>query len=72
MEAISALLSVKIKRKKPKNLVSVKEQYMTSYEQENKNTREKTDSDMSLLKTFLQRKEELRNVEYILPNSMNC
>ena len=40
-------------------------------EQENKNTRVKTDRDVSLLKTFLQRKEELRNVEEIHPAQLN-
>lgn len=34
-------------------------------EQENKNTRARTDREESLLKTFLQRKVELNNVEEI-------
>ena len=40
-------------------------------EQENKNTRAKTDRNVSLLKTFLQREEELRNVEEIPPAQLN-
>ena len=36
-------------------------------EQENKNTRTKTDRDVNLLKTSLQRKIELRNVEEMPP-----
>ena len=36
-------------------------------EQENRNTRAKTDRDVNLLKTFLQRKIELRNVEEMPP-----
>ena len=40
-------------------------------EQENKNTKAKTDRDVTLLKTFLQRKEELRNVEEIPPAQLN-
>ena len=36
-------------------------------EQENRNTRAKTDRDVNLLKTSLQRKIELRNVEEMLP-----
>ena len=41
--------------------------------QENKNTRAKTDGDVGLLKPFLQREVELRNIEkYLLINSMNC
>ena len=40
-------------------------------EKENKNTRGKTDRDVSLLKTFLSRKEVLRNVEEIPPAQLN-
>ena len=36
-------------------------------EQENKNSRTKTDRDVSLLRPFLQRKVELRNVDEIPP-----
>lgn len=41
------------------------------HEQENENTRAKTDRDVSLIKTFLQRKVELRNVEEIPPAQLN-
>lgn len=40
-------------------------------EQENKNTMAKTDRDVSLLKTFVQRKVELWNVEYMPPAQLN-
>lgn len=40
-------------------------------EQENKNTSAKTDRSVSLRKTFLQREEELRNVEEIPPAQLN-
>ena len=40
-------------------------------EQENKNTSAKADRNVSLLKTFLQREEELRNVEEIPPAQLN-
>ncbi|CAH3025532.1 unnamed protein product [Porites evermanni] len=40
-------------------------------EQENKNTSAKTDRNVSLLKTFLQREEELRNVEEIPPAQLS-
>ena len=40
-------------------------------EQENKNTRVKTDRDVSLLKPFLQRKVELRNVNEIAPAQLS-
>lgn len=40
-------------------------------EQENKNKSAKTDRSVSLLKTFLQRHEELRNVEEIPPAQLN-
>ena len=45
-------------------------------EQENRNTRAKTDRDVNLLKTSLQRKIELRNVEEMPPffssDFINC
>ena len=44
---------------------------MTSYEQEKKNTWAKTDRKVSLLKTPLQRKLDLRNVEEIPPAQHN-
>ena len=37
----------------------------------NKSARAKTDRDVSLLKTFLHRKEELKNVEEIPPAQFN-
>ena len=40
-------------------------------EQENKNTSAKTHRNVSLLKTFLQREEELRNVEEIPSTQLN-
>ena len=40
-------------------------------EQGNKNTRAKTDGDVGLLKPFLQRKVELRNIEKIPPAQLN-
>ena len=40
-------------------------------EQEDKNTKAKTDRDVSLLKLLLQRKVELRNVEEIPPAQLN-
>lgn len=40
-------------------------------EQKNKNTSAKTDRNAILLKTFLQREEELRNVEEIPPAQLN-
>ena len=58
-----ARLSVKTKRKKKyHDLLYLKEQ--------NKNTKAKTGRDVSLLKTFLQRKVELGNVEEI-PSAKN-
>lgn len=40
-------------------------------EQENKNSRAKTNRDVSLLKTLLQRKVDFRNVEKIPPALLN-
>ena len=40
-------------------------------EQENKNKRAKTDGDAGLLKPFLQREVELRNIEKIPPDQLN-
>lgn len=40
-------------------------------EQENKNSRAKTNRDVSLLKTLLQRKVDFRNVGKILPALLN-
>ena len=45
--------------------------FIDDFEQENKTTRAKTDRDVNLLKTFLQRKVELRNVEEISPAQLN-
>ena len=39
--------------------------------QENKNTRAKTDGDVGLLKPFLQREVELRNIEKIPPDQLH-